>query len=59
MTPAQLRVDYLPWIGRGGRTTAHNGTYVLVLPVAPSPSPAVSAAGSGLLVLALGPRVRR
>jgi hypothetical protein len=59
LTPRQLRVDYLPWVARGGRTTAHNGTYVLVLPVAPPPSPAVSAAGGALLVLALAPRLHR
>lgn len=58
MTPRQLRVDYLPWVARGGRTTAHNGRYVLIVPVAPPPSPAVSAAGSALVALALGVGLR-
>jgi hypothetical protein len=35
MTIQQLRVDYIPWIARAGRTRLYSGKYVLIVPVAP------------------------
>jgi hypothetical protein len=37
MTVEQLRVDYIPWIARAGRTTAYSGKYVLIVPLDPRP----------------------
>jgi len=42
MTVSQLRVDYIPWIARSGRTTRYSGKYVLIVPV-PRPVPAPAA----------------
>lgn len=43
MAVEQLRVDYIPWIARAGRTTAYSGKYVLIVPVDPHPRAAPAA----------------
>jgi hypothetical protein len=38
MTVEELRVDYIPWIARAGRTKAYSGKYVLIVPVERRPA---------------------
>ncbi len=46
LTPAQLSVDYVAWVAKGGRSPALNGTYVLLVPVDPESANApVSSSG--------------
>jgi hypothetical protein len=49
MTVEQLRVDYIPWIARAGRTTAHSGKFVLIVPLDPRPAAAPKRPAPSLL----------